>query len=392
MANDKDFKVKNGIKPTVYHESVGTVTVTGGVATLDLSTGSVFEITPTSDIQVSLSNPAASGTVSGATLLLTAGVAEGGVLSAISYSGNSYDYSGTVTGFYNIHVARNGLHFYLGQTGGTIYQFDLSTANDLSTATYNSKSFNASAQSTFIRDIAVGDNGTKLYVGDGNSPYNVYQYTLSIPYDISTASYASKTYSLASQDANYRDIFFKPDGTKMYHFGATTSAIYQHALSTPWDVSTASYESKSLSTGSQSGTSNNFVISPDGQRVIVLSYAPSNLGLFQYTMSTPWDLSTASYDNISYNGYTSEVGFGNTEYGLSISADGGSIYINDQGDNTAYQYYVGNGPTLTYASSIQWAGGTAPTSPAVNTTDVITFTTRDGGTTYTAALAIDGAA
>ena len=38
--------------------------------TLDLSTGSVFELTPTSDIQVGLSNPAASGTVSQATLLL----------------------------------------------------------------------------------------------------------------------------------------------------------------------------------------------------------------------------------------------------------------------------------------------------------------------------------
>ena len=30
MANDKDFKVKNGIQPTVYHEGVGTV-VSGSV-------------------------------------------------------------------------------------------------------------------------------------------------------------------------------------------------------------------------------------------------------------------------------------------------------------------------------------------------------------------------
>ena len=72
MSNDKDFKVKNGIQPASYQESLGTVTVSGGVATLDLSTGSVFEITPTSDIQVTLSNPAASGTVSQGTLLLDA--------------------------------------------------------------------------------------------------------------------------------------------------------------------------------------------------------------------------------------------------------------------------------------------------------------------------------
>ena len=72
MSNDKDFKVKNGIQPTVYHEAVGTVSVVEGVVTLDLSTGSVFDYTPTSDVQVTLSNPAVSGTSSGATLLLEA--------------------------------------------------------------------------------------------------------------------------------------------------------------------------------------------------------------------------------------------------------------------------------------------------------------------------------
>jgi hypothetical protein len=71
MSNNKDFKVKNGIQPTSYQEAVGTINVANSVATLDQSTGSVFEITPTANIQVSLSNPAASGTVSSSTLLLS---------------------------------------------------------------------------------------------------------------------------------------------------------------------------------------------------------------------------------------------------------------------------------------------------------------------------------
>jgi hypothetical protein len=71
MSNDKDFKVKKGVKPTVYHEKLGTVVLGSGTATLDLSTGSVFQLTPASNIQLNLSNPAASGTVSGATLLLS---------------------------------------------------------------------------------------------------------------------------------------------------------------------------------------------------------------------------------------------------------------------------------------------------------------------------------
>jgi hypothetical protein len=48
-------------------------------------------------------------------------------------------------------------------------------------------------------------------------------------------------------------------------------------------------------------------------------------------------------------------------------------------------------PTITYDPDLQWPSGTAPTSPAIGETDVLTFNTTDGGTTYKSVLAIDGA-
>ena len=47
--------------------------------------------------------------------------------------------------------------------------------------------------------------------------------------------------------------------------------------------------------------------------------------------------------------------------------------------------------TLTYPSNLEFSGGIAPTSPAIGETDVLTISTTDGGTTYQAALSIDGA-
>ena len=47
--------------------------------------------------------------------------------------------------------------------------------------------------------------------------------------------------------------------------------------------------------------------------------------------------------------------------------------------------------STTYDSSIKFSGGTAPASPAVGETDVITLDTTDGGTNYYASLGIDGA-
>ena len=52
---------------------------------------------------------------------------------------------------------------------------------------------------------------------------------------------------------------------------------------------------------------------------------------------------------------------------------------------------TGNGSTVTWPSSVDWAGGTAPDAPASGETDILVFWTRDGGTTWYGALSIDAA-
>lgn len=53
---------------------------------------------------------------------------------------------------------------------------------------------------------------------------------------------------------------------------------------------------------------------------------------------------------------------------------------------------TGNGSTVTWPASVDWAGGTAPDAPASGETDILVFITRDGGTNWYGALAIDAAA
>jgi hypothetical protein len=64
--------------------------------------------------------------------------------------------------------------------------------------------------------------------------------------------------------------------------------------------------------------------------------------------------------------------------------------------NDAYGFTLkitaGGTHTLTWPSSVDWAGGTAPDAPASGETDVYVFYTVDGGTNWYGALAIDAAA
>lgn len=55
-----------------------------------------------------------------------------------------------------------------------------------------------------------------------------------------------------------------------------------------------------------------------------------------------------------------------------------------------YLYLTGNGSTVTWPGTVDWAGGTAPDAPANGETDVLVFTTRDGSNWF-GALAIDAA-
>jgi hypothetical protein len=53
---------------------------------------------------------------------------------------------------------------------------------------------------------------------------------------------------------------------------------------------------------------------------------------------------------------------------------------------------TGNGGTVTWPSSVKWAGGTAPDAPASGETDILVFHTRDGGTNWYGVLSSDAAA
>jgi hypothetical protein len=108
-----------------------------------------------------------------------------------------------------------------------------------------------------------------------------------------------------------------------------------------------------------------------------------NDNIYQYstgstTTTNTLDLSTGSVFEITP---TSDI-----QIGLSNPADSGTV-----SQATLLLGSSGTAYTVTYNSSLQWGGGTAPDSPAANETDVLTFSTRDGGTTYQAAIAIDGA-
>jgi DNA-binding beta-propeller fold protein YncE len=350
--------------------------------TLDLSTGSVFEITPTSDIQVGLSNPAASGTVSQATLLLDGGASASYDIANAAYASKSFSVNAQDAIPQNIFLKPDGLTLYvIGSSNDSVYQYSLSVAGDISTASYDSVSFSVTSQEATPQGLFFKPDGTKMYVS-GSVSDAVYQYTLSTAWDLSTASYDSVSFSISGAN---NSIYFKTDGTAFYASNGADDTIYQYTLSTAWDLSTASYASKSFSTATQDSLSYGVTLDSTGNKLYVVGLTTTPR-VMQYTLSTAWDISTASYDNLTFT-----VSEDTAPVKTFFTSDGNKMFVLGTTNDTIYQYSTVTPATITYPSTLEFAGGTAPTSPAIGETDVITFSTTDGGTSYQAVQAIDGA-
>ena len=355
------------------------------IKTLDLSTGSVFEITPTSDIQIGLSNPAASGTVSQATLLLDGVATNTYDLANASYDGVSFSVAAQDGSPRGLFFKADGTKMYvLGDAGDSVFQYTLSTSWDVSTSSYDSVSLSVSAQDNSPRDLYISPDGTKMYIAGGTGD-EVNEYSLSTAWDISTASYV-QVFSVSAQDTAPEGIFFKPDGTKMYILGEAGDDVNEYTLSTSWDVSTASY-TQNFTISTQSTIPGSLSFSSDGFTMYILS-AYLNDGVYAYNLSTAWDISTATYSGVFFDVSAQET----SPTALYIKTDGNNLYLTGTSTAKVYQYSTASVSTITYPTNITWPGGTAPTSPAIGDTDVLTFSTRDGGTTYQAAIAVDGAA
>ena len=226
MANDKDFRIKNGLQlGGSLVEAVGTITGT----TLDLTSGNVFSYTPTAETTFVFSNPPATGTALGFTLKLNGEFIDGGydLANAEPPAYGRFSVAAQETNPTGSFFKPDGTKMYvIGSAGDDVNEYDLSTAWDVSSASYL-QNFSVAAQDTFPQGIFFKPDGTKMYV-TGNTGDDVNEYDLSTAWDITSASYL-QNFSVAAQETSPQGIFFKPDGTKMYVIGNSGDAVWQYS-------------------------------------------------------------------------------------------------------------------------------------------------------------------
>jgi hypothetical protein len=249
-----------------------------------------------------------------------------------------WDYSGLSKSINAEEATPNGLFFspdglnmYVnGATGDDVNQYTLSTAWNVSTATYL-QLFSTAAQDSSPQDVFFKPDGLTMFVMGGTND-TVFQYTLSVAWNISTASYASKSFSVTTQEATPTGLWFKTDGTVMYAIGTTADTVFQYTLGTAWDVSTASYANLSFVVSTQETNAQQVNLSADGLTMWVMGTTGDDIN--EYSLGTAWNVSTATYVNHFYIGFQE-----NSPTGLFIdSTTSNRVYLVGTTNDTVFQY------------------------------------------------------
>ncbi len=259
--------------------------------------------------------------------------------------------------------------FVVGDNSNAIREYHLTTGFDISTASYDSL-FSVNSQDTNPRGLAFNNDGTKMFVA-GWKNQRVFEYHLTTGFDISTASYDSNL-SISSNASGSKGLAFNSDGTKMFvNCDNSSDEVVEYTLSTGFDVSTASYDS-SFVTQSQDTSPQGIAFSNDGKKMFVAGDTGDDIN--EYTLSTGFDVSTASF--VGSFDVSSQ---GTTPTGITFNNDGTKMFITDQsgtpGTHSVDEYTLTTGfelintaPTLSSSSPSDGA-----TSVGVNDNIVLTF-------------------
>jgi hypothetical protein len=297
-------------------------------------------------------------------------------MDAAEYTGKNLDLSGETAIPNSFCFSADGLTLIVTDvTANNAYQYNLTAPFQPNTAIYSGNSFSYASQITGSRAVFVSSDGTKLYVGGYSG---VYQYTLATANSLSSVSYASKTLDTTPQDIYLMGMHFSPDEAILWITGNQNDSVFQYTLSTAGDISTATYASKSFSVASQIVTPQDVFVSPGGTQMLVLDGSTDSV--YQYTLSTASDVSSASYDSKSFSVNAQE----SSPTCIFFNSAGTEMFVSGFSTDSLFQYTCDGSvyATVTYPAAFEFPDGVVPTAPLKDIKNSIDFVTTDGGTTW----------
>ena len=219
----------------------------------------------------------------------------------------STGYSPNIKAVRGINFKPDGTRMYItnrisdSNEDARVTQYTLTTPFDISTAT-DPVSTNLVGDGSSIPQmklphaIEFKPDGTRIFVTTNKDPTSVYQFKLTTPWDTTTLEFELRfTVDLtgADNEDQVRALAFKPDGTRMFVGGMKIDVIREYILTTPFDLSDVSVGAIStVDLEDADDSMRNIQFNSDGTKLYIAG--DENNDIKMYSLSTPYDVTTLS--------------------------------------------------------------------------------------------------
>ena len=159
--------------------------------------------------------------------------------------------------------------------------YDISTLSSTGTTAYDTEGDFAATDLLNINSIAFNADGTKMFLqsGDSIAGLGIFEYDLSSAYTLSTASYSRGFLYTSVLPSNLQpfNILFNNAGTKLYVTDFRYDSIYEFDLSTGFDLSTISYNNVSLNFAATDTIPRQMMLSQDETQMYIMGAQNDNI-------------------------------------------------------------------------------------------------------------------
>jgi hypothetical protein len=159
--------------------------------------------------------------------------------------------------------------------------------------------FSVATQDSEPKGLAFSKSATKMFVvgNDDDADGKVHEYTLTGAYCIGSASFVDSfsTANSGASENNPTGIAFSKSGMKMFIVGATNNnqgKVSEYTLTTAWDISTASFVD-SFSVQAQEANPQDIWFDSSGKTMFIVGSGGDDVNVYKLTVA--WDVSTASF-------------------------------------------------------------------------------------------------
>jgi hypothetical protein len=185
---------------------------------------------------------------------------------------------------------------------------------------------------------------------------------------VATATTGTGTLTLGSAESGYQSFA---------DAGVVDTDVVRYVIEdgTDWEIGTGTYSAGTLTRTVSESSNADAALNLTGSAVVFVSATDAD-----FREETVGDITSSTLD-LSTGNVFSDAPATSPTY----------VFSNPPASGTAYGFTLKVTPsatvTVTWPASVDWAGGTAPDAPASGATNVYSFYTQDGGTTYYGFLA-----